>query len=38
MSIDLSKLGEEVEAMKDRVERAKQVKAKSKMPKKSKPM
>ena len=37
MSIDLSKLGEEVEAMKDLVERAKQVKAKSKMPKKSKP-
>ena len=37
LSIDLSKLGEEVEAMKDLVERAKQVKAKSKMPKKMKP-
>ena len=37
MNIDLSKLGEEVEAMRDLVERAKQVKAKSKMPKKMKP-
>ena len=37
MNIDLSKLVEEVEAMRDLVERAKQVKAKSKMPKKIKP-